>query len=286
MSQGYWDDISYLKIALRGGDWQIGLRIARRAEVDKDHGVYVSQRPNVQNWTSERKSLRELSRDIGIHQDTVAKYLATWEWAAADGLVDKSANLTPGYEYDFDALTHEDWKTYYRKACDNAPPWNPNRGPLEPRRGPDRHVAKEHVVTAQSVAEAIRSDPVLAKAAAEELDAIARAKNKARHERHVAEQEAAGVSREEYEKPYTPPEPDAMDRAFEYASEEAGRREAIRELQKLAHDGRVAMQALAQEYQHTGVADEVEWLHQMTADLTEWQWASASFIVEPARKAK
>jgi hypothetical protein len=77
-----------------------------------------------------------------------------------------------------------------------------------------------------------------------------------------------------------------MDRAFEYASEEAGRRESIHKLQQLAHDGRVAMQALAQEYQHTGVAEEIEWLNEMTADLTEWQWASASFIVEPARKAK
>ena len=43
---------------------------------------------------------------------------------------------------------------------------------------------------------------------------------------------------------------------------------------------RDAMRKLVDDQGHTGVADEVDWLHRMGAALTDWQWAATGFIFD------
>lgn len=65
--------------------------------------------------------------------------------------------------------------------------------------------------------------------------------------------------------------------------DESKRRDAIRALQhgaKALHD---QWNQLVAEHTHTGVADEVAWLHDTSSHLTEIQWGIGAFIVEDAK---
>jgi hypothetical protein len=170
----YQEDTRFVGAFIRGGDWEVGLRVARNVMVDAGHGGKLSEL---------RVSLADFAKDAGVSQNTVAKYLAAWEWAAKDGYVAASADLAVDDEYDWESsgLTQDDWKGFYTYACDNAPPWNPDRKPLEPRKSPERHVSKTAITEAIKndptiAAEAIKSDPKVrsaARKAIREVDAEA-----------------------------------------------------------------------------------------------------------------
>ena len=164
------EDARFVGAFIRGGNWECGLRIARRVTVDKGtaHRVMASS-------GHERISIRDFSEEAGVSKTTIAKYLATWEWAADADHVDPSADLSPDDEYDFEALglDQDKWAEFYQVACTNPPPWNPQGKPLEPRRTPERHVSKEQTAaspkpTREQITEAIKEDPEAAKAVVKE----------------------------------------------------------------------------------------------------------------------
>jgi hypothetical protein len=151
------EDARFVGAFVRGGDWEVGLRIARNVEIGAGEGGEPAR--------SRRISLEAFANEAGIDRKTVTKYLAAWEWAADAGLVDHAADLNPDDSYDFEAagFSADQWQDYYHVACQNPPPWNPQGKPLEPRKGTD-HVSKEQV------AEAIESDPAIALAAREAIE--------------------------------------------------------------------------------------------------------------------
>jgi WhiB family transcriptional regulator, redox-sensing transcriptional regulator len=162
MTAGYWEDVWFVRIALRGGDWQIGLRIARRVQVGAGNGRPPKTGKNLP--VPERKSLREVAKDIGVSHPTVMKYFAAWEWAADAGIVTPAAELDYQADYDLSALTQDQWRQFYRTACDNPPPWNPQGKPLEPRRETVNDTAipeaTEAEVSQRSIFEVVNGHPV------------------------------------------------------------------------------------------------------------------------------
>lgn len=155
----YQEDAKFVGAFIRGGSWEVGLRVARNVTVDAGRGGRNGENsPN-------RVSLRDFARDAGVDHNTIAKYLAAWEWCAKDGWVPRSVDLAPDETIPWPDKGYDqaDWQVYYRKACDNAPPWNPDRKPLEPRKPPFRNVSRE------SIADAVRTDSRAAEAAREAL---------------------------------------------------------------------------------------------------------------------
>lgn len=153
---------------VRGGQWEVGLDVAKFVDPTGKGGPRTDQNSSV------RVSLREFSEEAGLTQNTIAKYLATWEHAADAGVVAHYADLDPEDEYDWEnsGLTKEDWDTHYRAAVVLPPPWGkPDAKPLEPRKGPERHIGKEHLTPSpEAVAEAIKADPEIAVAASKALN--------------------------------------------------------------------------------------------------------------------
>jgi hypothetical protein len=196
----YEEDVRFVGAMLRGGDWEVGLRIARNVDPTKGTAHRVMLRPE-----HERVSVRQFADDakaIGynISPNTVAKYLAAWEWAAHDMVVPFGAELTAdteidwigGHERDPDpkvAEDREEWSKFYAKACKNPPPWNPTGKPMEPRKAPSRHVGRKTLIDAVKddpslIAEAIKEDPATALRAREAIayrDSAAKQRNTDRH---------------------------------------------------------------------------------------------------------
>jgi hypothetical protein len=275
MASSWKDDAHFVGAFVRGGDWEIGLRVARNVTVDNGNPNKAHAR------SSTRVSLKEFAREAGISEKTVAKYLAAWEWAALERVVDPSTELDPDDEYDWGGSgpTPEDWAVFYKKACQNPPPWNPRGGALEPRKYPERNVGKDHVVpTPEQVRAAIKSDPELAEAAAKAWVEVAEKKRAARRgNRKIVDPE---------------PEPTfeqmgPIDKALYWADaavEEAGRREELRDIHQLAVAIRERVDTWAERYGHTGVPDEVEQINEASAALTDAQWKLAEFAVESAEE--
>ena len=147
-------DAQFVGAFIRGGNWEIGLRVARNVTPNEGEG---GKKPA----SSGRISIRDFATEAGISKTTVSKYLAAWEWAADSGIVDYSADLSADDEYDWETakLTQEDWASYYEVACNNPPPWNPDGKPLEPRKGINRHVSQD--ISDDAVVTAIKSKPEL-----------------------------------------------------------------------------------------------------------------------------
>lgn len=157
MSTTYEEDVRFIGAFARGGKWEIALRIARRVEIGNGQGERTDLGTKCAE-VHERHSLAKIARDTGLHRKTVQKYLATWEWAANDGVVDPSAELSLDTEYDWEAsgIGQDEWDEYYETAMLNPPPWNPQGAPLEPRVGPKR---SSRDVTPAQIAEAIQESP-------------------------------------------------------------------------------------------------------------------------------
>lgn len=138
-------DAQFVGAFIRGGSWEIGLRIARNVTVDTGNGGKSADKSALVN----RVSLRTFATEAGIDGKTVARYLSTWEWAADAGLVDRSAELTSDFEYDWPAseLTQETWNNFFEVAGENPPFWNPQGKPMKPRKK-DGHVSRKEVETA------------------------------------------------------------------------------------------------------------------------------------------
>lgn len=147
------EDARVVGALIRGGSFEIGFRIARHVGTGE-------------------VTMGEFAEAAGLAENTIAKYYAAYLWAADDGVVPEIAELSPDSEFDFGALTQEEWAGYYRTAVMNPPPWNPSGRALEPRTGADRHVAKAQAeLTPARIRDAVLSDPKHARAAAEALNA-------------------------------------------------------------------------------------------------------------------
>ena len=157
MSDNWKEDARFVGAFVRGGDWEVGLRIARNVEI-----------PGSESISADRVTGSEFAREAGISYRTVARYLAAWEWAAKEKVVDHSAKIKPQHVYDFSALTTDDWAYYFKMAQENPAPWNPDGKPLRPQATPEQR--RDEVVTEQ-VEKAIKSNPKAAKAAADALPA-------------------------------------------------------------------------------------------------------------------
>lgn len=271
MKHDWKEDARFVGAFVRGGNWEVGLRIARNVEIGKGNG-----RPSKTVYkypVSDRISIDEFAREAGISSRTVRRYLATWEWAAGDGVVDHAVDLTAGDEYDFSEFSQDDWKEYYEVAMMNPPPWNPQGQPLDPAYGGGRNKTP----TREQIKDAIRSDPKAEDAAWEAIQE----KQAAKRDRFIEDRERAGVSRDVIERPIDPAwKNSTLDNLMSAAVDEAGRREVLRGLLQMAIQGRDAAQKLAADQGPTGVADEVEWLHEMSAALTDWQWAMTGMIAD------
>ena len=169
------EDAKFVGAMVRGGDWEIGLRIARSVEINAGNGGdRRSESFSVPKGTLKvgKTSINEFAAVAGIGVNTVRRYLAAWEWAANDGLVDASADLNPDDEYDFSAFDEGSWKEYYEVACMNPPPWNPQAKPLDSAYGGGRQEAveaKAPVPTPAQISAAIKNDPAVERAAKETI---------------------------------------------------------------------------------------------------------------------
>ena len=156
------EDAKFVGAFVRGGSWEVGLRIARNVTPGEGQGTSVrSDRGRV--------SMVDFATEAGISKNTVAKYLAAWEWAADRELVDPSSDLRRDDEYDFSMFPQDEkvdgewvdgcWMAFYQIACQNPPPWNPSAS-LEPRKSPTRHIAKDKVTpTPEQMVEHIKANP-------------------------------------------------------------------------------------------------------------------------------
>lgn len=168
----YDEDVRFVGAFLRGGDWEVGLRIARNVAVPEKQGAHVRSDMKV--------SLEQFATDAGFKsKTTVAKYLAAWIWAAKDGIVPASETLSADDEFDFEGM---DWHSYYEQACENPPPWSTTAiAPMEGRKPPGRHVGRKTIIEGIKadptlVSEAVKADPnvaVHAREAISERDAKA-----------------------------------------------------------------------------------------------------------------
>jgi hypothetical protein len=148
------EDAHFVGAFVRGGSWEVGLRIARRIILP--------------SHVRGRISLDEFAAEAGIAAQTVQKYLATWEYAASASAVPSASELTDDEELDFSNLDQETWLMYYREAMVESG--------LEKRKGAARHVGRKAIVDAiagdpsllaeamkgDGVAEAIEDDPAAA----------------------------------------------------------------------------------------------------------------------------
>jgi hypothetical protein len=124
------DDARFAGAFIRGGSWEVGLRIARRVQVGKGNGRPSKTGKNLP--VSDRVSLRDFASEAGVTHPTVAAYLKAWELAADRGLVDHAVDLAPDDEYDWESAGLDDanWKSFYRDANPSpAPKPAPTPGP-------------------------------------------------------------------------------------------------------------------------------------------------------------
>jgi len=281
---------------VRGGNWEVGLEVAKYVAVDDGRGGKLQDLA-----VSGRASIAAFAEEADLSRPTIAKYLATWEHAAKAGLVDYSADLSPEDEYDWEAseLTDKIWATHYGKAVALPPPWlpevNPKTGkpyaPLERRKGADRHVAQEHLVSKKTIKAAIEKDPSLLK------DVVKSGSQKVRKaardgvvEANAEAQERAGRAAETaaVERGNPPMGPDSDEeelgaaqlRQGDYAVAEAKRRDWVWELERDAKALHAKYLAGAEEFGHTGVPDEVEVLKSAVHYATEFAFGVNDFIIE------
>jgi hypothetical protein len=272
MESSWKDDAHFVGAFVRGGDWEIGLRVARNVTPNNKGG-----RPKTSGISevSGRVSLVEFAKEAGVHADTIAKYLAAWEWAALERVVDPSAELGPDDFYDWkqSGPTPEDWKFFYKKACQNPPPWNPYGKPMEPRKYPERNVGKDQIagLSEAEIKERYKTDAK-----------FRRAVNKAHRElaeERAAERAAAGIEAEEDET--------ILDGALALADaavEEGDRRWDLKAIVAKATSIHEDVNAWVESYDHTGVPDEVDWIRQASSELTEAQWKLNAAAVESAEE--
>ena len=151
----YEEDVRFVGAFVRGGNWEVGLRVARN--------VGRGQMPS---------TAKDFARDAGISVDSVRRYLRAWNQAAADGYVDPAVALTPDTELTWieDTHTKKLWDYYYDHARYGAEvadaAWEqkhaePSDAVFVPKRTP----------TKREITEAIQADPAIRLAA---RDAIAK----------------------------------------------------------------------------------------------------------------
>jgi hypothetical protein len=120
------NDARFVGAFIRGGSWEVGLRIARRVQPGIGQGTTSSK-----SGQSNRISLRDFAAAAFVSTTTISTYLKAWELAADDGRVEHAADLVPDDEYFWDAegLHENDWKRYYRKVSEPAPKPAPKPAP-------------------------------------------------------------------------------------------------------------------------------------------------------------
>lgn len=187
------------------------------------------------------------------YSGTVAKYRHAWQ-----RLVD-AGHAVPVHLGDTVELPELDWSDWY---------------PGDPRDGtPERHIGKATLdkMTMAEIKERYKADAK-----------FRRAVNKAHQElaeERAAARAAAGIEAEEDESIFE----DALALA-DAAVEEGGRRDDLKAILAAAIQVRSDIACWVQEYGHTGVPDEVDWIRQASAELTEAQWELASAIIESAEE--
>lgn len=144
----YEEDVRFVGAFVRGGDWEVGLRVARNVVGSGQvRGIRVSK--------------EKFSEDSGLSVRTVIRYYEAWQAAAADSYVDPAESLMPDDEYDWtDEHTKERWDSFYSTArYGSAEPEAPKRPPT---KSEVTQAIKNNPEIARSVvAEAIKSDPAV-----------------------------------------------------------------------------------------------------------------------------
>ena len=84
----YEEDVWSVGAYLRGGKWEVALRIARNVTPDAGNGG----RPEV----GPRHSFNSSPRTAVTPSETVRRYYKAWQKAAADGVVDPAETLQRG----------------------------------------------------------------------------------------------------------------------------------------------------------------------------------------------
>ena len=188
------DDAKFVGVMVRGGDWEIGLRIARSvwakadgagrpSNVKSNIKLYITPDAGRQDGEELRCTMVEFGVEAGISQPTVRRYLAAWEWASEAGMVDPAAELGPEDEYDFSEFPKSErteggdwvegcWKSFYEVAAMNPPPWNPQGKAMDPAYGGGRQetaVTNTPAPTPAQVATAIKNDRAAEQAAKETI---------------------------------------------------------------------------------------------------------------------
>jgi hypothetical protein len=126
------EDARFVGAFIRGGNWEIGLRIARRVRPGAGQGT------SSKSGQSDRISLRDFAAMARVSTTTISTYLKVWEIAADDGRVEHAADLGPDAEYFWDAegLHADDWTRYYRQASAPKPEPKPEPQPVKPEPKP------------------------------------------------------------------------------------------------------------------------------------------------------
>ena len=129
---------------VRQGGWRLGLLVARNV-------VRAPGRVSIETLAPKTNATRfgELS---GVSTTKVLRYLAAWNLAAEQGIVPPASDLAPGSDVDLDVDTLPSWSQFYEAK--NTSGRQPE--PIKP--------------SVEEVAEAVKSNPEIAKAVAEHVE--------------------------------------------------------------------------------------------------------------------
>ena len=237
----YEEDVRFVTAFARGGDWELGLRVARNVDPGPIRG-------------DKKVTLTKFASDVGLSKDSVSRYYKAWEKAAADKVVDPADSLVADSEYDWEAsgLTQEDWAGYYDAARYGDKPAS------QPKRPPSK----------KDVTDAIKSDPDIAAAAEDALaDKLVEAAQDAQLE---AIQRGGKV---------TPVEPKVKAKdMFPDVMEEVGRAEPIHDMRETVETLRTQADQIVANGEQRG--REAEFLEPIVKEIGEIYWQLSSIVVK------
>jgi hypothetical protein len=208
------------------------------------------------------------------NHETVSGYRSAWVWAIENDL---APVVEPGDEVDFGDLASVDFPPLGNHAEGTPSEYDAAYESEAAKRGVATGSAKRAGANKAAAQAAYRADPQFRKAIREvEAEQV--------HELAEKTQERRRSVVDPKPQPSTPID-DAVS-AMDGVIEEATRREYLETGLQMA----VAMHEwaleFAESYGHTGVADEVEKVHQISHHLTEAQWKIATFAVEQEEGAR
>lgn len=208
---------------------------------------------------------------VGLRSDkTVRAYRQAWVWAIENGLAEI---VSPGATVEIPEGVSFPPTGIWSRGSDE---YDDEYVAEAEKAGVSFNVAKRAGATPAAIKAAIKADPNIEQAAWEAIQEKEAEKSEERRQRTGGRITCDTSSKDSLEGT-------ELGSMMDGAIEETGRRDTIHELLSMSQQIRDLVETLKAEHNHTGVSDEVDWVHQISHNLSEAQWALASFTVEEVK---